>query len=122
MYAGGGKDGSSKGERKIFFANHYPQYNQYKQQPKGPRHDFPKFDGTNTCAWIKKFDKYFKLCHISEEEKVEVASLYFTGKADTWLENMEFDLEDISWSKFCKKIKRGLQRNPLMMLSRSSMA
>jgi hypothetical protein len=53
---------------------------------------------------------------------VEVASLYFTGKADTWLENMEFDLEDISWSKFCKKIKRGLQRNPLMMLSRSSMA
>jgi hypothetical protein len=41
-----------------------------------------------------------------EEEKAEVATLYFTGKADTWLENIEFDLEEISWHRFCKKMKK----------------
>jgi hypothetical protein len=85
------------------------QQQQHRPYHKGPRHDFPKYekyfklchDGTTTSAWIKKAEKYFKLCHVPEEEKVEFATLYFTAKADTWLENIEFDIEEISWHKFC---------------------
>jgi hypothetical protein len=39
-----------------------------------------------------------------EEENVEVATLSFTRKADTWLEST--DLEEISWTKFCTKLKK----------------
>jgi hypothetical protein len=41
-----------------------------------------------------------------EEENVEVATLSFTRKADTWLESTDLDLEEISWTKFCKKLKK----------------
>jgi hypothetical protein len=37
---------------------------------------------------------------------VEVATLYFTRKADTWLENTDLNLEEIAWHKFCKKLKK----------------
>jgi hypothetical protein len=82
------------------------QQQEHRPYHKGPRHDFPKYDGTTTSAWIKKAEKYFKLYHVPEEEKVEVATLYFTAKADTWLENIEFDIEEISWHKFCKKLEK----------------
>jgi hypothetical protein len=104
-HIGGGINGLGQKEETTAQV-HYHQPQQFRPQHKGPRHDFPKFDGTATCAWIKKAEKYFKLCHIIDEEKVEVATLYLTGKVDTWLENIEFDLEEISWHKFCKKLKK----------------
>jgi hypothetical protein len=101
-HVGGGINGP--GPRQEFPEFHQQQ--QHRPYHKGPRHDFPKYDGTATSAWIKKTEKYFKLCHVPEEEKVEVATLYFTAKADTWLENIEFDIEEVSWHKFCKKLKK----------------
>jgi hypothetical protein len=101
-HVGGGINGP--GPRQEFPEIHQQQ--QHRPYHKGPRHDFPKYDGTATGAWIKKAEKYFKLCHVPEEEKVEVATLYFTAKADIWLENIEFDIEEVSWHKFCKKLKK----------------
>ncbi|KAK1605732.1 hypothetical protein QYE76_029405 [Lolium multiflorum] len=65
---------------------------------------FLTFDGTCTFDFIKKAEKYFKLCHTPEEEKIQVVRLYFTGKADFWLEKTELDREKISWAEFCKRL------------------
>uniref|UniRef100_A0A803N6B6 Uncharacterized protein n=1 Tax=Chenopodium quinoa TaxID=63459 RepID=A0A803N6B6_CHEQI len=40
-----------------------------------PKLEFPKFDGMNGRMWIKKCNKYFKLCKICDEQKVDLASL-----------------------------------------------
>jgi hypothetical protein len=62
-HTGGGINGPGQREEATTQAQFLPTQ-QFKQQHKRPRHDFPKFDGTATCAWIKKAEKYFKLCHI----------------------------------------------------------
>lgn len=46
-----------------------------------PKIEFPKFDGKDPNEWIRKCGKYFELCRISENQMVDLASLYMTGKA-----------------------------------------
>ncbi|XP_056698524.1 uncharacterized protein [Spinacia oleracea] len=50
-----------------------------------PKLTFPKFDGTNPRIWVKKCCKYFSLCKIPEEQKVDLASLNMTDKAESWM-------------------------------------
>ncbi|CAO2822844.1 unnamed protein product [Amaranthus hypochondriacus] len=38
-----------------------------------PKLEFPKFDGTNPNEWIRKASKYFELCKIGEDQKVDLA-------------------------------------------------
>lgn len=40
-----------------------------------PKVEFPRFDGIGTKNWIKKCAKYFSLCKISENQRVDLASL-----------------------------------------------
>uniref|UniRef100_A0A803KXU1 MADS-box domain-containing protein n=1 Tax=Chenopodium quinoa TaxID=63459 RepID=A0A803KXU1_CHEQI len=47
-----------------------------------PKLKFPKFDGHNCRLWIKKCNKYFKLCKINDEQKVDLASLNMIDKAE----------------------------------------
>lgn len=48
-----------------------------------PKLKFPKFNGTNPRMWIKKYNKYFHLCKIPEEQKVDLACL--VEKAEQWV-------------------------------------
>lgn len=50
-----------------------------------PKLKFPKFNGTNPRMWIKKYNKYFHLCKIPEEQKVDLACLYMVEKAEQWV-------------------------------------
>ena len=57
-------------------------------QPKlgyNPKLEFPKFDGSNVRVWVKKCCKYFDLCKIPNDQKVDLASLNMIGKAETWV-------------------------------------
>jgi len=49
-----------------------------------PKLEFPSFDGTNPRNWIKKCSRYFALCKIPDSQRVDVASIHLTGKAETW--------------------------------------
>lgn len=54
-------------------------------KPQGmiPKLQCPVFDGTNPRLWIRKCSRYFSLCNIAKESKVELASLYMIDKAET---------------------------------------
>jgi hypothetical protein len=40
---------------------------------KGPRIDFPRFDGTNPGGWIRQCEKYFQMAGAPDEYKVPLA-------------------------------------------------
>ncbi|CAO2832271.1 unnamed protein product [Amaranthus hypochondriacus] len=57
-----------------------------------PEFEFPKFNGQNPNEWIRKCNKYFDLCKIPDDQKVDFASLHMTNKQPhrllvTWLYN-----------------------------------
>ena len=50
-----------------------------------PKLNFPKFDGANPRTWIKKCCKYFTLCKILEDQRVDLASLNMTVNVKNWI-------------------------------------
>ncbi|VFQ90413.1 unnamed protein product [Cuscuta campestris] len=65
-----------------------------------PKVEFPQFDGSNVRNWIKKCVKYFMLCRIPEEKKVDLVSLYMTGKAEMWYSSYTIGRNNIMWEDF----------------------
>ncbi|KAE8658688.1 Phosphoglycerate mutase-like protein 2 [Hibiscus syriacus] len=51
-----------------------------------PKLELQMFDGSNPRGWIRKCQKYFNLLGVPEEQKLEVATMYLMGKAETWLD------------------------------------
>lgn len=49
-----------------------------------PKIEFPRFDGTNPRAWVRKCERYFQLKNIDVFKRVDIASIHFDGKADDW--------------------------------------
>lgn len=62
--------------------------------------EFPQFDGMNPRGWVKKFSKYFHLCKTPSQQKVELASLYMVGKAETWYNGYAMGRQAILWEDF----------------------
>lgn len=56
-----------------------------KSITKGPRLDFPRFDGDNPEEWIRQCEKCFQMSATPDEFKMQMAQLYITGRADKWL-------------------------------------
>ncbi|XP_056690117.1 uncharacterized protein [Spinacia oleracea] len=52
-----------------------------------PKLSFPKFDGSNPRIWVKKCCKYFDLCKIAQDQRVDLASLNMIEKAEGWVMN-----------------------------------
>lgn len=71
---------------------------------KGPKLEFPKFDGDNPEAWIRKAEKCFELSKTPIEEMVQVAEIYFTGRADQWMSSNNIDTSNMNWNHFCNLI------------------
>ncbi|XP_056688753.1 uncharacterized protein [Spinacia oleracea] len=66
-----------------------------------PKLSFPKFDGTNTRIWIKQCSRYFNLCHIPDEQKVDLASLNMVEKAEKWVTSYLTSRRNVDWGEFC---------------------
>ena len=47
-----------------------------------PKLEFPSFDGSKPRNWIRKCERYFTVFAIPEYQKVEIAAMYMTGRAD----------------------------------------
>ena len=61
-----------------------------------PKVVFLTFDGSNAHNWIKKCVKYFSLCKISEDQKVDLAAMYMVGKAEVWFSNYTMTRRNVS--------------------------
>ena len=64
------------------------------------RIEFPQFDGVNPRGWVKKCSNYFNLCKTPSQHKVELASLYLIGKAETWYSGYALGRQAILWEDF----------------------
>uniref|UniRef100_A0A803L706 Integrase catalytic domain-containing protein n=1 Tax=Chenopodium quinoa TaxID=63459 RepID=A0A803L706_CHEQI len=83
-----------------------------------PKLELPKFNGVNPRIWVKKCCKYFNLCKIADDQKVDLASLNMTDKAEHWVMNylsirrsVVVDWNDFVvdlYARFREKIAKGL--------------
>ena len=62
-----------------------------------PKIEFPVFEGNDPRGWIKKCTQYFGLCKVHESQKVDLASLYLKGPAETWFMNYNLGRRGVSW-------------------------
>lgn len=59
-------------------------HHQQKTVTRGPKLDFPEFDGEDPDGWIRKADRYFAMVGIPPEDRVKVAVMYIKGRAEYW--------------------------------------
>ncbi|TXG71290.1 hypothetical protein EZV62_006225 [Acer yangbiense] len=69
-------------------------------QFKPPKLNFPKFDGTDPKAWIRKCERFFLIYPVEPEKKVIVASIHFEKKAETWFQTFYALKGNIGWEEF----------------------
>ena len=62
--------------------------------------NFPKFEVENPSGWIYKFNLFFNINGIVEEEKIELASINLEGHALEWFQGYEVGHENINWESF----------------------
>lgn len=65
-----------------------------------PELEFPKFDGSHCRLWIRKCSKYFHLCKIADDQKVDFASLYMIDKAEKWVTSYLSVRKSVDWAEF----------------------
>ena len=73
------------------------------QRPLGysPKLEFPIFYGTYTRFWIRKANRYFHLCKINEDQKMDFVTIYMSGKAKSWFDAYTLSRCNIDWGTFC---------------------
>ncbi|XP_026416872.1 uncharacterized protein LOC113312322 [Papaver somniferum] len=69
-----------------------------------PKIDFPRFDGSNPRCWIRKCNRYFQLNSIDEFHKVDLASIHFDGKANSWFLDYQEGKPFIDWPQFSSDV------------------
>ncbi|KAL4281537.1 hypothetical protein GQ457_03G002250 [Hibiscus cannabinus] len=65
-----------------------------------PKIELPFFEGQNPRGWIKKCQKYFSIFAIPEHQKIEIASMYLNGKAETWFDGYIMQKYRLTWQEF----------------------
>jgi hypothetical protein len=71
---------------------------------KPPKHDFPKFDGTNPHMWFDLCHTYFEMYATPHHQWMSVASLYLCGHAALWWQAYKRCHEVTSWDSLCAAI------------------
>ncbi|XP_026453896.1 uncharacterized protein LOC113355284 [Papaver somniferum] len=71
---------------------------------KHPKIYFPRFYGTNPRGWIRKCERYFQLNSVGDVHKVDLASIHFDGKADSWFLDYQEGKILIDWLQFSSDI------------------
>lgn len=77
-----------------------------KSLTKGPKMDFPRFEGEDPVGWIRQCNKYFQMSGAPEEYKVSLDQLYIIGEADVWLRRSGLLKKKVSWKEFCTEITK----------------
>ncbi|XP_039062791.1 uncharacterized protein LOC120207396 [Hibiscus syriacus] len=65
-----------------------------------PKLELPMFDGNNSRGWIRKCQIFFNLFGIPEEQKLEIAAMYLTGRDETWFDGYIMQKHRATWYEF----------------------
>ncbi|KAL4313107.1 hypothetical protein GQ457_01G008060 [Hibiscus cannabinus] len=65
-----------------------------------PKIELQMFDGENPRSWVKKCQKYFTLFAILENQKLEIASMYLTGRAEVRFDGYIMQKNRATWHEF----------------------
>jgi len=65
-----------------------------------PKIEFPVFEGNDPRGWIKKCTRYFGLCKVNEDQRVDLASLSLKGPAETWFASYIMGRRGVTWEDF----------------------
>lgn len=89
------------------FHGHYQQsYDtqlsfQHKAVARGPKLNFPEFNGEDPDGWIRKAEKYFEMV---AENRVPTAVIYITSRAEYWWRGTACNSSQIPWHHFCRMV------------------
>lgn len=75
--------------------------NQFKKSiAKGPKLEFPKFNGDNPLGWITRAKKYFEMKDVPKECRFDMAHMHIIRSADVWLRSSVILLNPPLWPYF----------------------
>jgi len=73
--------------------------------------EFPYFDGNDPKGWIKKYTRYFTLCKIIEDQKVDLVALHLRGWAEIWFSSYILRRRKLTWEEFIYDISARFKDN-----------
>jgi hypothetical protein len=80
---------------------HQQMHYQHKAIARGPKLNFPEFSGEDVEGWIRKAEKYFELIGVPNEDRVQIAIMYISGKAEFWWRGTGCNARTLPWHQFC---------------------
>jgi hypothetical protein len=69
---------------------------------RGPKLNFPEFSGDDIEGLIRKTEKYFELVGVPNEDRVQIAVRYISGKAEFWWRGTGCNASTLPWHHFCR--------------------
>ncbi|KAL4342588.1 hypothetical protein GQ457_08G027580 [Hibiscus cannabinus] len=69
-----------------------------------PKIELQSFEGDNPRGWVKKCEKYFNIFAIPKGQKLEIASMYLIGRAETWFNGYIMQKHRATWHEFTANI------------------
>ncbi|XP_015618641.1 uncharacterized protein [Oryza sativa Japonica Group] len=76
-----------------------------------PKLDFPKFDGSDSQEWRMKCEHYFDVNNTFPGLWVRIATIYFLGRAASWLRSSRAHLRFPMWEDFCAAVSAKFDRD-----------
>ncbi|KAL0449609.1 UNVERIFIED_CONTAM: hypothetical protein Slati_1517300 [Sesamum latifolium] len=69
------------------------------------RVDFPRFNGDEPRAWVRKCLRYFQIIYtVPEDQKVHLASIHLDGRAELWFQSLIEGKEVPTWNRFVQAV------------------
>ncbi|XP_039040644.1 uncharacterized protein LOC120178969 [Hibiscus syriacus] len=65
-----------------------------------PKIKLPFFKGVNLRGWVQKCLKYFSICGVPVEKRLELATMYLTDKAKVWFDGYIMQKHRVTWHEF----------------------
>lgn len=76
-----------------------------------PKLDFPKFDGTDPVDWKMRCEHYFDVNNTFPRLWVRIATIYFSGRASSWLRSSKAHVRYPNWEHFCIAVSNKFDRD-----------
>ena len=66
--------------------------------------DILVFDGANARSWVRKCEKFFQLNGFGKENKIEIASVYFSKRVNMWFQGWLVSNGNSNWDEFVEDL------------------
>lgn len=85
-----------------------------------PKLDFPHFDGSDPQNWRMRCEHYYGVYGTHPSLWVRVATIYFMGRAASWLRSSKAHLQFEDWEIFCGAVDKKFDRDQHSLLIRQT--